>query len=133
MSDISTDRVTQPVPVEIKNWAPPAKPPYVKNTTVKTYIIDPTKVNGASYVQICEYEPRRLRVAIQVVDVAVVMTLDVPTVSPDTCTATAAPTGGGLYLPPNVAAQPYEFFGPDGMFINSLTAVTRVTVTKEYC
>jgi len=126
------DRITQPVPVEIKNWAPPVKPPYVKNTTLRTYVIDPLGVAGPKNVQITDYEPRRLRMAIQVIDVAITLTTDVPTTSPDTSTASAAPNQG-QYLPPNVATHPYEYFGPDAFWLNSLTAVTRVTVVKEYC
>jgi|SRR5882762_6569693 len=116
---------------QIKNWATPIKPPYVKRTTFKTYILDPTAANGAKNVQICDYEPTRMRLAIQVIDVAVTLTLEPPNTSPDTSTATLAPQG--LYLPPNVASRQYEFFGPDAMWLNSLTAVTRVTVVKEYC
>jgi len=116
---------------QVKNYAdPPARPPFVKKTTVKTYIIDPTGANGPKNVQICDYEPMRLRLAIQVIDVAVTLTLDSPTSSPDTTTASTAPQG--LYLPPIPANTPYEFFGPDAMWLNSLTAVTRVTVVKEY-
>ena len=117
---------------QIKNFAdPPAKPPFVKKTTIKTWIIDPTGVAGPKNTQICDYEPTRLRMAIQVIDVSVTLTRETPVTSPDTSTASSAPQG--LYLPPNVAAQPYEFFGPDAFWLNSLTAVTRVTVIKEYC
>lgn len=121
------------VPVEIKNWPePPAKQPYVKNTTLKTYIVDPASSIGLRSVQISDYEPRRVRMAIQVIDSPVVLVVDAPpTVSPDTSTASSAPSG--LYLPVNTADQPYEFFGPDAFWLNSLTAVTRVSVTKEYC
>jgi hypothetical protein len=116
---------------QIKNWATPIKPPYVKKTTLKTYILDPTAANGPKNVQICDYEPTRMRIAIQVIDVAVTLTNEPPTSSPDTTTASTAPQG--RYLPPNVASKEYELFGPDAFWLNSLTAVTRVTVTKEYC
>lgn len=119
-------------PEDIKNYAdPPAKLPYVRKTTLKTYILDPTTANGPKNVQICDYEPMRLRLAIQVIDVAVTLTLEPPTTSPDATTASTAPQG--QYLPPNVAARPYEYFGPDAFWLNSLTAVTRVTIVKEYC
>ena len=122
-------------PEDIKNFAdPPARPPYVKKTTVKTYILDPAGAatgNGPTQVQICDYEPKRLRLTIQPIDVAVTVTLDAPTKSPDTTSASVAPQGA--YLPPIPAGRPYEFFGPDAMWLNSLTAVTRVTVVKEYC
>lgn len=116
---------------QIKNWATPIKPPYVKRTTFKTHILDPTAANGAKSVQICDYEPTRMRLAIQVIDVAVTLTLEPPNSSPDTTTASVAPQG--LYMPPIPANTPYEFFGPDAMWLNSLTGVTRVTVVKEYC
>ena len=126
------DRITNPVPVEITNWATPVKPPTVKNTTVRTYIIDPANANvNDRKVQITDYEPNRLRVAIQVIDAAVALLTEVPNTTPDTSSATVAPQG--LYLPPNVGGGPiYEFFGPDAFWINALTTVTRVTVTKEY-
>lgn len=131
--------MTQPDPVlvrivdfdQIKNWATPIKPPYVKKTTVKTYIIDPAGGGSGKSVQICDYEPTRMRLAIQVIDVAVALTMEAPVVSPDATTASTAPQG--QYLPPNVANKPYEYFGPDAFWLNSLTAVTRVTVVKEYC
>lgn len=123
------DRVANPVPVEIKNWAPPVKPPYVKNTTMKTYALDPASSINLRQVQIADYEPNRLRVAILVVDAAITLNTDPPSQSPDTSSATVANTGA--YLPPNVFM--YEFFGPDAMWINTLAAVTRVVVVKEYC
>lgn len=130
-SPMDADRIAAPVPVEIKNWAPPVKPPVVKNTTLRTYIIDPANpdLNSRS-VQITDFEPNRLRMAIQVIDASVTLLTEPPRTSPDTTTSSLAPLG--LYLPPNVAAQPYEFFGPDAFWLNSLTTVTRVTVVKEY-
>lgn len=123
-------RITNPE--DIKNYAdPPAKPPYVRKTTIKTQIIDPTGLAGPKNLQICDYEPKRLRVAIQVIDVAVALTMEPPTTSPDATTASTAPQG--LYMPPNAGNRPYEFYGPDAFWLNSLTAVTRVTIVKEYC
>lgn len=118
------------VPVEIKNWADPIKPPYVKRTSFKTWIIDPAGVAGPKSVAFCSYEPTRFRMLIQVIDVAVTVTTDSPVASPDTSTASVAPQG--LYLPPTLNYR-YEFLGPDAMYLNALTAVTRVTVQKEYC
>lgn len=133
MSSIQDDdRIAVPVPVEIKNWADPIKPPYVKNTTVRTYVIDPAALDRSQrFAQIANFEPRRLRMAVQVIDAPVAMTKEQPLTSPDASSATAAPQG--LYLPTNVTSPPYEFFGPDEWWINSLATVTRVTVTKEYC
>ena len=118
-----------PIPVEIKNWADPIKPPFVRRSTFKTHVLDPAV--EPTFVQICDYEPKRYRMAINVIDVSVTLTLDVPVNSPDTTTASLAPQG--LYLPVNENKAPYEFFGPDAMWLNALTAVTRVTVVKEYC
>jgi hypothetical protein len=123
------DRIPNPVAVEITNWAPPIKPPVIKNTTVKTYIIDPANVNFR-YVQITDFEPKRSRLAIQVIDSAVALLTLAPSTSPDTSSATVA--NDGLYLPPNVAGPVYTFYGPDAFWLNALTTVTRVTVTKEY-
>jgi hypothetical protein len=122
--------VITPIPVQIQNWAPSIKPPYVRRTTIKTWVIDPTGAAGPKNTQICDYEPMRIRLAIQVIDVAVALTMEAPVTSPDVSTASAAPQG--QYLPPNVANRPYEYFGPDAFWLNSLTAVTRVTVIKEY-
>lgn len=126
-------RIATPVPVEVQNWAPPIKDPVVKTTSLKTYILDPAGTAGPKNIQITDYEPGRMRLEIQVIDVAVVLTLDPPVSSPDTCTASTAPGSGGRYLPPNNTANSgYEFYGPDAFWLNSLTAVTRITVTKEY-
>lgn len=131
MDDFDT-RVSNPVPVEIRNWPDPApaKPPLIKSTTVKTHIIDPAGAAGEKRIQICDFEPKRMRMAIQVIDAAVALTNEVPTTSPDASTSSTAPQG--RYLPPNVAAPDYEFFGPDAFWLNSLGTITRVTVTKEY-
>jgi len=132
MTDM-TDRIAAPVAVEIKNWPDPsAKLPFVKNSTFKTYIVDPAGVPSARNVQICTYEPRRVRMTVDVIDVAVTLTQDIPTISPDASTASAAPASGGLYLPPTTTKAPYEFRGPEAMWVNSTTAVTRVCVVKEY-
>lgn len=119
--------------VRVKNWAESAKPPVVANTTVKTFTIDPAGVlandDNSRRVQIAEYEPNRLRMVVQVIDAAVMLCKEKPTQSPDVSTV-AAP-GVGRYLPNGLIE--YEFFGPDAWWINSVTAATRVTVTKEYC
>jgi len=127
-----SDRIADPVPVEIRNWAPPAKPPYVKNTTVKTYVIDPAATVSNGNVQITDSEPNRIRLAIIVVDAAVALTTEVPITSPDVTSVSAAPQGA--YLPVNaITGQPYEFFGPNAFWLNPVSTVTRVTVIKEYC
>lgn len=128
------ERITTPIPVEIKNWAPPIKPSNpIKKTTLRTYIIDPTGVVGQKNIQICDYEPQRMRLAIQPVDVAITITNDSPVTSPEAAPGVANSVQGS-YLPPLPGNTPYEFFGPDAFWINSLTGTTgRVTVVKEYC
>ena len=124
-------RTPSPVAVTVTNWAPPVKPPFVKNTTLRTYIIDPANANvNDRRVQISDFEPGRLRVAIIVVDAGVALLTDVPVTTPDTSSATVA--NQGAYLPVNVNGVPYEFFGPDSLWLNALATVTRVTVIKEY-
>lgn len=123
-----TDRIPQPVAVEIKNWPdPPAKPPYVKNTTLRTVILS-TTFDGTS-IQISDYEPRRYRMVVIPLDSAIAVLDHVPTTSPDTSDATHKADGAVL---PN-GIQPYEFFGPDAWWINRLSADTRVTIIKEFC
>lgn len=126
---IDTDRVANPVPVSVTNWAPPAEPPAIKNTTLKTYILDSTGVNGDTKYQISDYEPRRVRLAIWVLDQNITLLTEIPTQSPNiSAGATTAPQGA--LLP--ISNIPYEFFGPDAFFINSLNATARVIVVKEY-
>lgn len=132
---MASDRIASPVPVEIKNWAEPIKPPFVKNTTVRTYVIDPAAPLNNRNVQITDYEPNRLRMAILVIDAGVSITTEPPVNSPDVTSTTLAPQGA--YLPPNAAAgnltaSPYEFFGPNAFWLNPVSTVTRVTIIKEY-
>ncbi len=120
-----------PVQVEIKNWADAwANPRVVMKTTVQTYILDPASTNNRN-IQIAAYEPKRMRTVIQVIDAAVTLCLEVPRTSPDVSVA-IGPAPQGRYLPPSLDHD-YELYGPDEMWVNSLAAVTRVTVTKEYC
>ena len=126
--------MSTPVPVtidwgEIKNWAERwAKPRVVSRTTTRTYIIDPAS-DDFDNVQIADYEPSRMRTVIHVIDDDVTLTLESPVTSPDTTTTSVAPQG--RYMP--ARTEEYILYGPDAMWLNSLTAVTRVTVTKEYC
>jgi len=131
MTDTSEDRIAHPVPVSITNWAPPAKPPYVKNTTVSTIVVDPAGASQNKFLPLASYEPTRLRLAIIAVDSDIMITAQPPTDSPAT-SSTATP-GNGAFLPKNAGNGPYEFFGPDALWVNSLTTITRVTVIKEYC
>ena len=134
MGDNVDERVSNPVPVEIKNWAPAIKPPYVKRTTLQTYVLDPAGLTGAGKsVQICDYEPLRLRLVLIVNDVPIALSMVPPVTSPDVASAPGvAPQGA--FLPVNTAATPYELFGPDAFWLNSLVGtVGRVTVIREYC
>lgn len=128
--DTQTDRISNPVPVEIKNWPdPPAKLPAVKNTTIRTYLITATGGDGVN-CQIADYEPKRVRMVLYVLDAAVGLLDSIPNTSPDASIATAKPSSGGGVLP--TSSNPYEFFGPDAWWLNSLGTTTRVTVVKEF-
>lgn len=124
-----------PVPVvidwtEIKNFAREwAKPRVVRKTTVRTYLLDITGANGPAMIQVCDYEPSRVRMTIQPIDADITVTGESPLKSPDVSSATVAPQGAHLAK----GIQPYEFWGPDALWLNSLTGTTRVTVIKEYC
>lgn len=97
------------VPVRVSNW-PDTEPVGVKKTTLKTYALSATQ-------QICDYEPKRRRMSIQVYDLPVALTTESPVTSPDTSNETTAPQG--LYLAPSEI--PYEFYGPDAFWLNPLT------------
>lgn len=121
------------ISVNVRNWPKEwGKPPRIARTTVKTYVIDPAgnvQDDNSRRTQISEYEPNRVRMEVHPIDASVMLCTDIPTTSPDVSTATVP--GTGRYLP--VESVPYCFYGPDAFWINSLTAATRVTVTKEYC
>lgn len=131
---METDTHTPIVDVNIKNWADvSAKPRVVKRTTVKTWVLDSTGAAGAKFQQIASYEPDRVRMWIMVNDFAVAILIDPPNFSPDPNNA-AGTAPQGAFLPVNTNATPYEFFGPDAFWINSVAAgAGRVTVIKEYC
>lgn len=116
-------QIVNPIPVNIQNWAPPVKPATIRRTTLKTQII-----GTSGFVQICDFEPNRARLALFVVDSAVSISTAVPTTTPETSSNTTAPQGGVLFA----GALPYEFFGPDPFWLNSLGGQTRVTIVKEY-
>jgi hypothetical protein len=118
--------------VNIKNWPdPPAKPPYVKRTTLHTYVVDPAGAVGPDNVQIAAYEPNRYRMVVQSLDGATAILVESPpSTHPDSNSPNTAVTG--MYMPASTALV-HEFFGPDAFWINSLSAITRVSVLKEYC
>lgn len=125
-----TDRIVDPVPVTVKNWPdPPAKKPAIRNTVLRTILLSATG-DGTSY-SISDYEPTRVRLVVIPLDAACVITDTVPTVSPDTSAAGTKPSSGGAVLPTGV--QPYEFYGPDALWLNRLGTDTRVTIIKEFC
>lgn len=96
MTDIGLDRTLaypEVIGVTVQNWPDSwAKPPAIRKTILKTWIIDPAGLNGVTNQQICEYEPKRTRMVIQVPDQSVALTTDPPVSSPDKATA------GGLTL-----------------------------------
>ena len=122
--------------VRVDNWgdAPkPHKPIYADKTTVQTYFL---KGAGATpgetlWKQICDYEPNRTRLVIQVFDNDIAILTEPPRTSPDVDVPGSAPQGRML---PNSLNLEYVFFGKDAFFINPLAvAGSRVTVTREYC
>lgn len=130
--------MTQPnsaVDVHVKNWhdAPKAPKPIVADkTTLKTYVISGAipAPGSTAWVQICDYEPHRTRLVIQVYDSDVALLTQPPRTSPDTDAAGTAPEG--RLLQASVTVQ-YILFGHDAFFINPVVAGNaRVTVTKEY-
>lgn len=128
---MTTPTESHPVPVEIKNWSDgTAKPRLVKKTTLKTYVLDPAGVAGPKNVQISEYEPKRVRMVVTVIDDHVALLLEPPIISPDVDNPQLAPQG--LFIRGAGTNLPYPFYGPDAMWLNSLAVATRVTVVKEY-
>jgi hypothetical protein len=127
----ATDRIANPVPVEIKNWPdPPAKNPAIKNTITRNYILTADGSIDGSVVQIGDYEPKRVRLVLLVVDAAIAVADSLPgNTGAQVSSVTAKPSGAVL---PNTA-QPYEFFGPDALWIINLGTPTRVSMIKEYC
>ena len=125
-----TTPTVESVPIEVKNWPDAiAKPRLIAHTTIRTVIIDPAAPQ-TEVMQVAAQEPKRVRMAIIVSDSPVIITSEAPRESPDTSTAAIAPMGG--HLP--VSTTPYEFYGPDSFWINSISggATARVTVIKEY-
>lgn len=133
MSQDVDPRVQIPVPVDIRNWADsPAKAPVIKKTTLRTYILDPANVNTADRViSICNYEPKRTRLVIDVIDAQIGITTESVVTSPGVSVA-AGPAPQGRVLPTSGAFEGYNFYGPDAFWIYPLGAVTRVTVTSEF-
>lgn len=117
---------------EIRNTASVWATPRIKNTSIKTYILDPAAVNpGVTDIQIATYEVNRKRVAIAVTGGDVLVTTDIPVSAPDVAPPVGIPAGGVL----TAQAVVYEFFGPDALWLNTITgeAAATVTVVKEYC
>lgn len=121
------------VSVEVKNYADfQAKPRFVRRSTVRTYIIDPAGAAGPKMLAFTGYEPDRVRTEIRVYDNPVAVTLDAPVSTPDDGGMGVAPQG--MFMPVTTTV-PYEFFGPDAMWLNSIAGANpaKVTVLREYC
>lgn len=106
---------------------------YVKRprvTTVMTYVLDPADINGRTFYQICAEEPTRYRLLIQNWTASIAVLGQKPRVSPDTASATVAPEGA--FMTASDGRKPWEFYGTDALWINSLGTITLVTVVKEY-
>jgi hypothetical protein len=135
---VKHDNETPKVPVdidwsEVKNWAEKfAQPRLVKTTSMKTHVVDATGATGAGKaVQIAAYEPARVRTLIQALDADVVLLTQNPSVVPDATVAAGIAPADGMVIP-KANTVPTEFYGPDALWINSITGVTRVNVVKEY-
>ena len=114
---------------EVVNFPKPPDP-YIKKTTPRTVILDPTKVTGPSFLEISGLDPARECLIIQVIDAACAIVTESPVASPDTCTIALACQG--RYLPASTNLE-YRFSGADAFWLNSLTGnPTRVTITREY-
>lgn len=124
-----SDRISSPVPVEIQNWPnPPAKEPAIKNSILQNVILA-AGFDGLVY-QVSDYEPKRVRLVLIPLDAAIAVSDSRPVANgTSTSDITHKPEGGVL---PN-GIQPYEFFGPDALWISQLGTVTRVTIIKEFC
>lgn len=118
-----------PVSVRVVNFPDPEKKRY-NHTTAKTFIIDPTGVNGPVFEQIASYEPTRTRMLVFVIDAAIMLSTDVPRTKPAVSSASVAPEG--LHVP-NTANSYFELFGPDAWYVTAIAASSRVGVIKEYC
>lgn len=128
---MSEDVMTRPVEVSIKNWDDAPKPDKKTiRTTLHTYVIDPGNAD-LKKVQIASYEPNRVRMVVQVLDVPVVLYLESPVTSPEAAPAVGNGYSGRLLM--NSQVYDYCFYGNDSFWINSVTGTPgRVTVTKEY-
>ena len=131
--DLARVMAAHPVEVTVRNWpeAPWAKPRVIARTTFKTYVLDPAGTFGDKSIQICEYEPARARLVVQVIEAPIGIYTTKPNTTPDANAVAGQLSDVGRYLP-NTLAYSYEFFGCDPMWINSFGTLTRVTVTKEY-
>ena len=119
----------QPIPVKVEGF----DKLYVKrprNTVAQTYVLDPAGINGPTKIQLCAEEPTRYRLTVKPWTAAITVLGQPPRNSPDTASPTVAPEGG--YITANDGANPWEFFGTDPLWINSLGTITLVTVVKEY-
>lgn len=119
------------VDVVVKNWGDSVKPPVIKNSTVKTHIIDAVTAGAPRWILIAAYEPNRLRMNVTVIDSPVSLCKEQPSQSPDPSNGPGvAPVGA--YMSPSPIGK--DFFGPDAWWVNSLTgaAAGRVVVICEY-
>lgn len=128
MTAPDTNRINDPVPVEIQNWPnPPAKDPEIKNSVVRSFLLSSNGFDGL-VAPIGDYEPKRVRLAVYVLDAPISIQDSNPSNSGQTSDVTHK-ADGGIFVN---GVQPYEFFGPDAFWIVRLTADTRVTIIKEY-
>jgi hypothetical protein len=118
----------QPIPVTVRNWQEPKAPGRATKTTAQIYVL-----NGGNSFGICTVEPTRRRLAIHPYDNPCgVVFGESPKMTPDPAVAGTQPNQG-IVIDNNSAAPPWEFFGTDAVWLNSVVGgVTRVAVIKEY-
>jgi hypothetical protein len=117
-----------PIPVLVRNWQTPPTPKRPTKTVLQTYSLDPAA--AIANVQVAAYEPTRTRISIKSWTAAIAILTEKPIISPELVSVTHAPQGA--YLNPADGAQPWDFWGCDPIWINSLGTITLVTVIKEY-
>ena len=84
-------------------------------TQTKTYFIHPTT---NPFQAVAPYNPNRYKTMIVAVDVSIVITMDLPTVTPDPTTGSLAPNGTSVVCgTTGNGFDGYDIYGPDPLWI----------------
>lgn len=124
-------KAPHPIPVEVRNWQQPKSPGRATKTTAQVYVL--SGAAGSLPVEICAVEPTRRRLAIHPYDFPCgVVFGEVPRATPDLSVA-GSPPAQGIVIDNSSACPPWEFFGTDAVWLNSVAVgLNRVAVIKEY-